>query len=305
MDCKPPTASDPRRGPLRLAAAAALLILVGPPASPCRAGQSLMLLNSKAGVAPYEMAVKGFRLVYNEVFFTVNLDAQVPPESTAGPDMVVAIGSNALEAALKLPPSVALIFLMTLKPNPESLRGRAYVGIETLVSLPEYLAFISGKFPHLTSVGLLTSESKVASEARNFVGPLRIEVAEVSSLAKAAEAFRALAAKADCILLRPDPGVVSKETTAYILQRGRETGKPVFTYSEALVREGAFLGLVAPYTEMGMQAARIARGGAAFVRSRSAMVPPDHTVTFINRTTMRALGIKVPEGLLRQAENID
>ncbi len=256
-------------------------------------------------IGPYEMALNGFQKAFGQGFESVQ-PASVPALLKGKPpDLVVAVGGKALEAAVQFPAGVPLLFMMALRIDEDELAGRSYVGIEAFIPVERYLSFIQENFPSLSTVGILSGDPVVVSSARKYAGGLKTEVVEVGKLEDVPEAYQKLAGKVSCLLLLPDPKVISKETSEYLLLNGLQAGKPIFTYSEAMVKQGAFAALVASYESMGSQAGGIAVKGASALKGKAEILIPDTIAVFINARTAKALKQEIPPRMKNTARVVE
>lgn len=227
------------------------------------------------------------------------------------PRLIVAVGVPATLLALKAIPNVPVIFCMV--PNAldqpfltdnHSDRTRL-AGVTTDASPQDQVNWILALAPAVQKIGVLysprTQQTLAAIKAaahRRGVTIVAIETTRDSFT----EGINALNANA-CggVLMLPDAGVYDSINVRALLLWGIHQKKPVWTFSENIVRAGAFFGL---YTEP----ARIGRiAGELAVQVLQGAKPAaldlryvDPAPSAVNENTAELIGVGLEEDLLKK-----
>jgi putative ABC transport system substrate-binding protein len=239
--------------------------------------------------------------------------------AAAKPDLVVTIGAAGPRLADRLPPELPII--ATAVGHPASFgRSRAlFAGTSHYVPPARQLAFFRKIVPGLSRLGALVDAAdeealQLLSETREAARPLGIEIvarqiAEVSDLR--ALAYSLLPEVEGLLLLggsRMVPGMPDLLAEAARLQR------PVFAYSEELVRRGAVAALYADRLALAEEVGPMARQLLARQGTHSALRTPHSTFVSVrtmpifkialNLRSARAAGLRLPYTLLVIANEI-
>src|SRR5262249_49434643 len=107
----------------------------------------------------------------------------------------------------------------------------------------------------------------------------------------------------DALWMPADPTVAAGEAFQFLLRLSLEQRKPLFVFSDALVRAGAMAAIAPDYAAVGAQAAEAVRRIPS--RGRPGAIPVAagrraHVV--VNEATARAVGIEVSAELRRDGE---
>lgn len=214
--------------------------------------------------------------------------------------VVVALGVEAVGEALRLPPSVAVVFGLVVVPPPTA---RANVtGVYMSPPVGEYLAVLDRHLPALDRVAVVGSPSLM----KRLVGGDSAHVAAypVGSSSELAGALDRIT-DARALLLLPDADfliapVLSK---AYLLSFRRNI--PLLGISEANVRQGALFALVFDPRAVSRQIAEkvhdILNGSHA---SDLPVSPPAGFDLFVNSGTAMKMGIELPAEMLNRARRV-
>src|SRR5262249_6784577 len=142
--------------------------------------------------------------------------------------------------------------------NPEEhdLAGAWITGVRTEVSPEAELAGLRRAVPEAKRVGLLfgaVAESRVLVPARAAAAQSGIELVEgrVASPARLAQTARELAPRVDALWLAADPVLATPEAFHFLLDLSLRMRRPLFVFSDALVRAGAYAGLEPDFERAG------------------------------------------------------
>ena len=129
---------------------------------------------------------------------------------------------------------------------------------------------------------------------------VEVAIADLSELAgRAREAVK----RVDALWMPADATIAAPEPFQFLLELSLETRRPLFAFSDALVRSGALAAVVPDYAEAGALAAEAVRRIQAGERAGDI---PTATVRrarlVLNGATARALGRDVPLAVQRSGE---
>ena len=229
--------------------------------------------------------------------------------SVGSPDLVVAIGTRALEAALAQPARPVLSLLV-----PRLTFERLAAGKEQVTALyldqplARQLQLLDIALPGLKRVGVPLGPASQAMQsalqgAAKETG-VQVGSAQIQRPSELHASLDALAADSQAFLLLPDPLVAQRNMLQNFFLHTYRLRKPVLAYSAPLAQSGALLALYATPTQLGEEAADWIRESQA---SGFRLGPPRHPKRFtvaVNSTVARSLQIALPSEavLTRQLE---
>lgn len=217
----------------------------------------------------------------------------------ANPDLRVAIGTRALEAALAQPARPVLSLLV-----PRLTFERLAAGKEQVTALyldqpiPRQLRLLELALPGLNRVGAPLGPASQAMQPslQNAAKETGIEVAS-AQIRRAAElhpSLDALATDSQAFLLLPDPLVAQRNMLQNFFLHTYRLRKPVLAYSAPLAQSGALLALYATPSQLGEEAAGwILESRSSGFRLGAPRHPKRFTIA-VNRTVARSLQIALP-----------
>jgi putative ABC transport system substrate-binding protein len=193
-------------------------------------------------------------------------EKKVLAELTATPpQLYVGVGTQAVSLIRQTGPKVPLVFCMV--PNlldapfwdekPE--KRTAPAGVTTDIDPKEQVAWIKKICPELKTLGIFYSpRSKKTAESLQQAGKkLGLEVVLIQTDRDTlTNAFRDLHQK-DCeaVLMLPDAGIYNTTNVRALLLWGIRQKKPVFGFSESIVKAGGFAGQYCRTEDVGKQTA--------------------------------------------------
>lgn len=237
---------------------------------------------------------------------TVSLPEENGPQQ---PDLVVAVGTRALEAALARPGRPVLSLLVP-RPTFERLSaGKPRVtALYIDQPLQRQLHLLASALPGLKRVGVplgpvSQAQGPALLRAAKATG-IQVGSAQIQRGEDLRAALDALAEESEAFVLLPDPVVAQRGTLQNLFLHTYRLRKPVLAYSAPLVKSGALLGLYATPAQLGEEAAAWARESWG---SEFRLGPPRYPKRFtvaVNRTVARSLEIDLPgeDALTRQLE---
>ncbi|MBT0665290.1 hypothetical protein KI809_13370 [Geobacter pelophilus] len=214
--------------------------------------------------------------------------------------IVVALGMDALSEAMRLPPSVAVVYGLVVVP-PKS--GRANItGVYMSPPVSEYVAAIRKYLPSIARVSVVGSPNLVkgllTSEAAH------IDTYHVTSSAELVSTVNRLQG-ARSLLLLPDTSLLTAQVMANIYLFSFRNNIPLLGISEANVKQGSLFALVFDPKTVSRQIAEkvqaILSGSEAAEISSS---PPRRYNLYVNSNTARKMGIAIPDEMLKKAKKV-
>ena len=176
------------------------------------------------------------------------------------PDLILALGTRALEAALTVP-DLPIVHLLVI--SPEAIVGaRPLVsGIGLIPSPLEQLEEIQRRLPEVSRIGLvydprqsagfIESLSRIDSEME-FTFLVAHKSSDVQGL------IRSLNGKVDLLWMLPDITVTNQKTLQSYLQFSISNKVPLLTFSEKLLNHGATLAITFDIDQVAHRAALLA-----------------------------------------------
>jgi len=211
--------------------------------------------------------------------------------------VVVALGREALEEALRLPSSIAVIYDLVITP-PVVTRSNT-TGFYMATPAREYATIARKYFPSIRHIAVVGSSSLIKT-VEGGADP-QVIAHRVKNSYELVEAVKKLDS-ADAILLLPDVSLLTTSALEEIYLFSFRRGIPILGVSEKSVKEGALLALVFDPVNVGRNigedASSAIRGADMGQKPPS---PPDKFEIFINRNTAEKMKIHVPAELLKKA----
>jgi len=271
-----------------------------------------VVLSSRAP-GPYEAAISGFTSAYPGPIarFTIDDTSAVGLRdriSVLRPDAVVAIGLRAALYARDQLPRTPLVYCAVQDPGRHHLDGAWITGVSTLVPSAVEMAAWKSAAPDVRRVAAFFGRATDAAWVRATRGAAAatgIELVEVplGDLSELAGRARDVAVHVDALWMPADPMVAAPEPFRFLLKLSLEQRKPLFTFSDALVRAGALAAVVPDYARAGVQAAAAVRRIQAGERAGDIPVATvQRTRLVINGATAKALGRELPLAARRDGE---
>lgn len=264
-------------------------------------------------LAPYDIAATGFEAAYREPVTRLTLTDADPGAlrdriAALRPDAVVAMGLRAALFAREHFPRTPLVYCMVPNPERHDLGGVWVTGVLAEIPVATELAMLRTTAPDVRRVAVFYGQATgtaFARKAREAAKELGVELVEVpiADLSELAGRAREAVKHADALWMPADPTIAAAEPFKFLLDLSLETQKPLFAFSDALVRAGALAAVIPDYAAAGDRAAEAVRRIQA--GERAGDIPPAimrRIRLVVNRTTARALGRDVPLAVRRDAE---
>jgi ABC-type uncharacterized transport system substrate-binding protein len=215
--------------------------------------------------------------------------------------LVIALGKEAVDEALRLPPSIPVIYDLVIIPPIVSRANTTGFYMGTPVG--RYIEVIKKYLPSIRRTAVVGSE-----ELMKILGVADYPQAVPYHVKNSFEFISAIKQLegVDAILLLPDSSVLTVTAVEEVYLLSFKKGIPILGISEKYVKQGALFSLVFEPSDVGRQIGeRASRAMAREVNLWSITPSPSREFAlFINMDTARQMGIHVPSELLRKAKKI-
>lgn len=214
--------------------------------------------------------------------------------------IVVALGVDAVNEALRLPSSINVVYGLVVAP-PRT--GRANVtGVYMSPPVSEYVATVRRYLPSLSKLSVIGNQSMLKSlNGGESPQVSAYNVSTSSDLVKTINRLRDTRA----LLLLPDANLLTASVMSNVLLYSFKYNIPLLGISEANVKQGALFALVFDHKaisrQIGEKVQSILNGGSAEELSAS---PPSRYMLYINHNTAQKMGIEIPEEMMKKAKKI-
>ena len=291
----------------------ALLVLLAAGLVPTGARAGTVVVLRSRTLAAYDSAAAGFRSVHAGPLLDLVLQDREPAAlrreiASVAPDAIVAIGLKAALFAREQFPRTPLVHCVVQGPAREELSGVWVTGVST--DLPAALALegLRAAIPEAHRVAVFygartgVAFAQSAGRAASAIG-LELVKVPIDDLQQFAEVAQRAAAQVDVLWMPADAAIAAPEPFHFLLELSIRRSKPLFVFSDALVRQGALAAVIPDYAFTGVQAAAAVRRIQAGERPGDIPVAAvSRTRLVVNRLTAKALGHDVPPSLRRVAE---
>lgn len=220
---------------------------------------------------------------------------------------VVALGHLAAQVAKDILPDVPLVFCLVLDPVRLGIPATA-AGVAFQTPIKNQLAAFRLVHPRGVRVGVIYSEAvaKLVEEAQKAATVVRITIVArpVASAKDVPAILRALLKgddAVDALWLPPDPLLLGDETRRFLLMETLKAARPVYTFSPALVSEGALVSNGPDLASVGEQAGELVNRLLAGDRTaRGALLVPKAELV-INKRIADKMKIEIPAEAMAEA----
>jgi ABC-type uncharacterized transport system substrate-binding protein len=223
--------------------------------------------------------------------------------------ILVALGPMAAQVVRQFLPDAPLIYGMVQDPARIGLTGPTVSGVAFSVPPKNQLAAFRLVFPRGARVGFLSSDDRAVQEAQKAGTVVRVNIVArtLASEKDVPAALRTLLKgpdAVDAIWIPADPVLLADETRHFILAETLKEGKPVFSFSPALVAEGALVSDGPDLVSVGEQLADLVNRTAAGDKTAKGALLVPRAELVINKKIAEKLRIEIPEDALRAANKV-
>lgn len=214
--------------------------------------------------------------------------------------VVVALGMEAVGEALRLPPSVAVVYGLVAVP-PRSGRTNL-TGVYMSPPVAEYLSHVKKYLPTLGRVSVAGSPNTLKSlmngDSESVTPYTAANSADLTTIVNRLADTRAL-------LLLPDASLMTASAMSHLYLQSFRKNISILGVSEATVKQGSLFALVFDSKTVSRQISEkvqsILNGSDAGGIPAS---PPRKYNLYINSNTARKMGIDIPDEMLKKAKKI-
>lgn len=282
-----------------------------------RAGHKIVIVQSSR-LQPYEEARLGFLQYISAITPTKGLKSVHAADTTEfiltdingtdlrkeasriNPDLILAIGTNALSAVKKIT-EIPIIYLMA--PFPETLVGKNtnITGLGLEISPEKQLAGLVAAIPGISRLGLIHDPARTAGLVKQIRAAaekkgIDLIVKETQNARQVPGLLDEMVGKIDAFWMLPDHTVTTPQSVEYMLLYSLENRIPILTFSEKYVKKGATMAVTFDVGAMGRQAGEMAR---KIMADRAGTIPPPEQAEdfkiVINRKVAATLSITVTD----------
>jgi putative ABC transport system substrate-binding protein len=225
----------------------------------------------------------------------------------------VGMGPLAAQAIKEVAPDSSLVYCMVQDPAKAGLLNQPNVaGVAFSIPIKNQLAAFRAVYPRGVRVGVIYSDEAVGrqvQEAQKSASVVRLALVAraISSEREVPQALRTLLQgqeAVDALWIPPDPVLLADETRRFLLSETLKAAKPVFSFSPALVAEGALVSNGPDFVSIGEQVAEIVtRLVAGEKGGRIALMIPRAELV-INKRVAERMKIEIPADALKQANKL-
>jgi putative ABC transport system substrate-binding protein len=224
--------------------------------------------------------------------------------------LIVAVGREALRAAVQTPETTPVVFTMVSSPGALLAGKRPVSGVSLDADPARVIALLKKVEPNVRRIGVVynpqaTGDLVNAGNAAARAQGMELVALPVSTIGDAIKAFHRFEREIpiDALWLLPDATATAQETVRYALELADWRRISLVGLSRWYVTQGALFALAPQTSTQGAQAARMAldllRGGAP----QGVRYAGEYSLLF-NTRAARRLGIKPPRDVLEQAEEV-
>ena len=177
-------------------------------------------------------------------------------------DLIYCIGSRALSFVLKTYPKNRIIFSSVINWRRFDISELSY-GISGEIPVETQLTLFKLVFPSIKKIGIVYSPEynqewfdEALSNEKAF--NLKLVGIPYKGAKPVDKIFANLFPLVDAVWLIPDPGVITRNTFLKIIMKSDEMKKPILTYNDAFVENGAVMSISIDSRTAGNQAAVLA-----------------------------------------------
>jgi putative tryptophan/tyrosine transport system substrate-binding protein len=227
--------------------------------------------------------------------------------------LVVAMGPLAAQAARDLAAELPLVYSMVNDPSTLGvLEGPNVTGVAYEVPARNQIVAFRAVNPKAARIGVVFNAAGLGrqlDDARRAASVMKVDLVlrPVPSLQALPQTVRELLSgpqAVDAIWIPPDPFFQSDDTRRFVMQAAVSAGKPVYSSSASMIKEGALVSNSPESASIGLaigeQVTRITRGEKA---GRLGVLVP-RAELLINKRIADQLRVSIPEEALKAAQRV-
>ncbi|MFH1313176.1 MAG: ABC transporter substrate-binding protein [Candidatus Eisenbacteria bacterium] len=279
-------------------------------------------------IKAYDLALDGFKEVmarrgYTATFvrYVVDVDLHTPDDLEAAMDrtgaaVILALGTDAAKLVKEAHTAVPTVFSMVSEPGQSGLLnagtngGSPMTGVCLDVPVETQFSSLLDVVPRASKIGVVYNPDEsqfIVDAARSAANRMNLGLVTypVHSEAEVPEALTALRPRIDALWLVSDRMVLTTQSLQYVFLFTFQTNLPLMGLSEHFVKMGALCAVGPDYRDIGMQSGEFAvqiLGGRD--PEELPMAAPRKVLLSLNLRTAEIIGLRIPEGVIRQASSI-
>lgn len=226
--------------------------------------------------------------------------------------IVVAMGPLAAQAVREGAPETTLVYCMVQDPGRIGLLNNVNAsGVAFATPVKNQLAAFRMVNPRGVRIGVLYGDesSRLVQEAQKGAAVVRLNIVArpIASEKDVPQALRTLLSGAeavDALWFPPDPLLLGDETRRFVLAETLKAGKPVYSFSSALVPEGALVSNGADIASIGEQAAELVGRLAAGDKAARGIQLVPRAELVVNKKIAEKLHIEIPSDAIKAAGRV-
>jgi putative ABC transport system substrate-binding protein len=214
--------------------------------------------------------------------------------------VVVALGRDALDEALRLPTSIPVIYDLVI--TPPNIERSNTTGFYMATPVREYMSVVRKYLPSIKHVAVVGSPPLI--RAVEGGGDSHVALHRAGNSFQLVETVQHLES-VDAILLLPDVRLLTQSALEEIYLFSFRRGIPILGISEKNVRAGSLFALVFDPVSVGKNIGEDAtRAINGIDIGRIPPSPPGRFELFVNRGTAEKMNIALPAELIRKAKRV-
>lgn len=226
-----------------------------------------------------------------------------------GTSLVIALGSIALEAAVKEGNGIPVVAGLVL--SVDDIKSRPNITGVVLDFPPEvHLLWLKRMLPDCRSIGILFSQTRFQGKVESFkrvaagMG-LKLHARMVEKVSELPQALEDTYKNVDVLLGLPDDVIYNSQTAKHILLTSFQQRIPMVGLSNVWVKAGALYSLDCDFKDLGVQCGELAVKVLEGKKAES--IPPDFArkvTCSANVKTAELMKINLPDALLQNCQEV-
>lgn len=225
--------------------------------------------------------------------------------------VLVALGPLAAQLAREQMPEAPLVYAMVQDPARLGLDVPGVAGVAFSIPVKNQLAAFRMVNPRAVRIGVLYTEEnlgRLIQDAVKAAGIIRVALIAkpVASEREVPVVLRSLLSgpdAVDALYIAPDPALLGDEARRHVLSEALKAGKPVYSFSAALVPEGALASNGPDFASIGEQAGDLVNRLAGGEKGKIEMLIP-RAELIINKKVADRLKVDIPADAIKAAARV-
>lgn len=228
-------------------------------------------------------------------------------------DMIIPIGTNAAQTTAAATKDIPIIFAAVSYPVDAGLVKDLKItdgnitGVTNAIAIDEIFNLAKTLTPNAKNFGFVYNTGEVnavssVNRAKEYcdANGIKYRDAVITNTGELQQTAQSLAGKVDAIFTPNDNMVAS--AMPVLAGEAIKAKLPVYVGADSMVKDGGFASVGIDYTILGKQVARMVKRIAVDKEaiSKNPVEVVDEYAKLINKTTAEAIGIKIPDELLKE-----